>query len=292
QIMPVATFAQAAGALVGAALGMCVISHNARRGAWATALVLVALATGVGPALGRPVLDVANRFRNYPHEGEIALENGKYDTAIELLNTAVQEDPKNTQALLDLATAELKYGNEDEAIDAFKRVVTLDASKRSELAPKIAELLGGKAFQAISARKAADARAAAEEALKWDPNNGQALHVTGLLLNAAGKFDEAIATLRKAKEHTSETEYSDASFTFDMGLLAARTGHLPEAEQRFRESLKANDSPLTWFYLAQCLEQNRSSAEAINAYEEAAKFFELTKPAKDAEIKLLLGAGN
>jgi len=120
------------------------------------------------------------------------LKQGDAASAIVPLRKAVTLDPEHFQAHLQLGDALLAAEKSAAAIDAFGRAV--------ELNPKVADAYVGLADGQIKAGRLKDAEATLRSGLEALPKSAELNFTLGLLLQHAGRADEAVPLLRRAAE--------------------------------------------------------------------------------------------
>jgi tetratricopeptide (TPR) repeat protein len=214
-------------------------------------------------------------------------------------------DPQNADAPRELAVLEATGKNFDGAeeilrqrlkvepgdVDSAARLVDLLASQKAwpeaeAEARRIAELPEGKAVGALqlgrvyrAQEKNAEAVTAFREALAASPRWTLALEGLVSTLNAMGRRDEALATLREYIDANPE----DLSARFLEGGVRARGGDTEAAEKIFNEIV--NEKPqasLAWAALAGL--SSDDPAKRIEAYRRG-----LAANPGNAELGLLLG---
>jgi tetratricopeptide (TPR) repeat protein len=118
--------------------------------------------------------------------GLVAFRAGQYDHALEWTARAIAQEPR-PDYLASLATTLLKLGRREEAIKALDKAVQLkpdDAALWKQMGDALLELqrfdLALLSFQHV---------------LKLDPRHQDAAYKSGVLLNDAGRFAEALACL-------------------------------------------------------------------------------------------------
>jgi arylsulfatase A-like enzyme/Flp pilus assembly protein TadD len=178
----------------------------------------------------------------------------KYDAAVTVFREVLAEDPEMTDVWLQLAEVQVRRGSLPDAIAAYREVITrkprdpgsligissallrsgqLDAARQhAELAVSVApagahELL---AKVALSAGDAATARREAALAQQADAMLPMPAYVDGLLLYNQGKYAEALASLRRAKDtlHGRTVQMNDLNYY--IGDSLARMERYHEAE--------------------------------------------------------------
>ena len=129
----------------------------------------------------------------YPAAASLAnldMADKKPEDAKKRFEGVLAKDPKNVQALLSLAELRAKTGGKlDEVAGLINKAIVANPS---EAAPRIA-LIG----IYMGAKDTKKALAAAQDALAVLPNNPQVLDAAGRAQQAAGEFNQALATYGK-----------------------------------------------------------------------------------------------
>src|SRR5277367_4756844 len=123
--------------------------------------------------------------------GLIALGAGQYDHALEWTARAIAQEPK-PDYIASLATTLLKQGRREEALKAFDKAVQLkpdDAALWKQMGDALLEL-----------QRYDHALLSFQHVLKLNPRQQDAAYKCGVLLDAAGRFDEAVNHLNLCDE--------------------------------------------------------------------------------------------
>ncbi len=263
----IGNFAHGAGALIGALLGLCIVTTPRRRSAWYAALLLTCTLSVVGATVARPWVNISPKsIRGYE-----ALARGDYAKAAALLEAALRQDPKDATALVNLGTAYNHLEKQPEALDCYKQAVQIAPSKRRLLAPSIDWILTDQARAAIEANDLAQASKLIDEALKWKRDDGYAWRLRGTIYFRQKNFDDAIKAYETAKAFSTADSYSREQFVHDVVAVEMHAERYDGAAERLRAELAANPANAEfWFLLGQCLEATTSKDDALEAYEHAA----------------------
>ena len=149
------------------------------------------------------------------------------DEALAAYKEVITRDPKNAAALTGATTALLRAGRIDEA--------RAHAELAIEVAPAIAhETL---ARIAVHQGRGDDARRHARLAEAADPTLPMTTFVEGMLLHAQGRFADAAARLLEAKRAMASRTEQLADLNYLAGDSLARMERYQEAEQLFKEEL-------------------------------------------------------
>lgn len=163
----VANVAHGAGAIVGAAIGRCIIAPaNHRRLRIGATLALLAL-IGVGATLARPWVNIWPPTGTSAWAGHKALTAGDNQRAVTLLTQAVQEQPDDFASWVNLGSALTGLDRTDEALKAYKKAWMLEPGRRAEVSPSIAWLLAERARKSALAQDFTAAERDVQEALRY-----------------------------------------------------------------------------------------------------------------------------
>lgn len=237
---------------------------------------------------------------------------GAYDASFIAYKQAVKKDPNNPRALYGLGRVQLKLGLLNPAVENLKRAIALDAKYLPAylaLAKAYLELAGEsedpalKKLQLAKAKSVlADAKriapedpavynlegvieeafgnheraiAAFKKAVELDPKNAQVRYNLALAYLAKGKLDEAVAALEEAVRAAPEEPYYRAR----LGALLAVKGELDRAEAVLTEAVRLDPkNSLAWDYLGQVRLKKGDYAGAIAALKKAVELAPLAYP--------------
>jgi choline-sulfatase len=186
----------------------------------------------------------------------------KYDAAAAGFRAVLAEDPEMSDVWRQLAEVEVRRGNMQEAIAAYRQVISrnpkdagsllgitsvllrigqLDAARQhAELAIAVApasahEML---AKVALAAKDAATARREASLAQQADGTLPMPAYVDGVLFYNEGRYPDAVASLRRAKDvlHGRTVQMNDLNYY--IGDSLARMERYPEAEPYLLEEVR------------------------------------------------------
>jgi len=186
-----------------------------------------------------------------------ALDEGRYDAAIEILSKAVVNDPADVGAHFNLALAYSLQGKDAQAIPEYRKVLDLD--------PNIYEAHINLGQVLLRAKDAAGAipylkRAAAEKPTDFRPPYylGEALAETGKPVEAVDAFTSAVAIDPKS-----------APAELGLGRALAHTGRRSEAEPHYRKAVALEPQMKTLLLeLATLYEEQNELPQAMNLYRE------------------------
>ncbi|MGA3213285.1 MAG: tetratricopeptide repeat protein, partial [Terriglobales bacterium] len=223
------------------------------------------------------------------NEAERLQQEGRSAAALNLFKSLLSQEPAHSegeQSQLWSHIGECYYALEEvgEAFNAFNHALELDSNNNTaRLRLGDIYLLGGAAAQAseeartvmASAGPSADAfellgsAAAADEnasvaiesfrrTLQLDPKRMKVAVSLALLLNRAGRGEEAREVLKEAAEAQPR---SPAPY-LALGRIAEEEAHAEEAEQAYRKAVELEDTVETKLHLAQFLERSARMEEA------------------------------
>ncbi|MEZ5292729.1 MAG: sulfatase-like hydrolase/transferase [Vicinamibacterales bacterium] len=227
--------------------------------------VTAAVPAGDGLQLADPK-DKIGTLRLYRETVDLMGER-RFGEAIAGFRTILADNPAMKDVWHQLANASIRAGDLAAAIDAYERLVALDATDaralsglaavylrqrdldkaqaHAELAAKFAtedRRLEGGAYEllakvALARRAPADARRYAELAEKADPTLPMASYVQGLLDHAAGRYEAALARFQETLRRLDETSVTLTEVHYYTADTLARLGRNAEAEAQFREEV-------------------------------------------------------
>lgn len=157
------------------------------------------------------------------------IEQGRRDEARGLLDTLVQLEPGNDEALYNLGLLCSDAGELERAAELLQRCVAIDATNvNGWVALGMAGLRAGQLEQA---------RPALEQAVELEPSNPYALRSYGTLLLLQGEPREAVAVLQRAR--TAAPADPTTLLTLALALIEADLdAHAGEADLLLRQVLQ------------------------------------------------------
>jgi len=207
----------------------------------------------------------------YDMEVETWREAHEYDKAVAVARTAVDKQPKSSDAKLTLARQLADTGHADEGINMAKSLLQSDpkdlevyyqlaqiytdlrkwkeGSDVLDAADKIATkkddqtmILFDRAMMADRARRYDDAEADFRKVLDAEPNNALTLNNFGFMLADRGvKLDEALAMIRKAVQ----LEPTNYAYLDSLGWTYFRLGQYAQAEDNLQQAIARGASDPT-----------------------------------------------
>jgi tetratricopeptide (TPR) repeat protein len=177
-------------------------------------------------------LFINNSEKLLEHSQFTLLEQRQLEEAVELKEAvakyrqALQYNPKNTFASLQLAYALICQNKPNEAITALHNAIKMDPNNGAAYARLGAILFVRKNFdKAIHALR---------KAIQLDPDNAMIYAVLGMSLGQQGKIDEAIALLRKG----IQIDPNNPFLYFNLALALRGQGKLDEAIAALRQTIQ------------------------------------------------------
>lgn len=137
--------------------------------------------------------DVPNEVAALLAMGDLKLESGKPDEAVDHFQNAVKADPTNSEALFGYGKSLVLLGRGDEAVSPLTRVITAD--------PKNAEAfrLRGSAYAAMYKNK--QAVEDVQKSIELNPDDYESYFALGILAMRADNHQGAVEQIGKAIEH-------------------------------------------------------------------------------------------
>jgi len=186
----------------------------------------------------------------------------KFDEAVSGFRAVLSEDPEMTDVWRQLAEVEVRRGNMPDAIAAYRQVISrqpkdagsllgvtsallrvgqLDAARQhAELAIDVAPASAHEMLAkiALAAKDPVAARREAALAQQADATLPMAAYVDGVLFYDEGRYPDAVASLRRAKDalHGRTVQMNDLNYY--IGDALARMERYPEAEPYLLEEVR------------------------------------------------------
>jgi tetratricopeptide (TPR) repeat protein len=165
--------------------------------------------------------------------------DGDVQGAIALLNQTISQHPDSAVAQFNLATLHARERQFTEAVDGFRKVLSLDSNDDT------ARLSLAKAL--IGLDRQADALAPLNDLLKRKPSQFEALYLRGLAYRGLAQYEKAIADLTAAVRQKPD----DYECQYNLGFTLAKLNRLTEARQHLEKALSIDpDSQEAMFQLA------------------------------------------
>lgn len=124
-----------------------------------------------------------------------------------------------------------------------------------------------KAVRFIEARQYAEAIVELETALKLHPQFPEAHNTLGYVLNANGRYEEAIEHFRQAAENPN---FKHRALAYaNLGAAYTNTRQFTHAENALKKALELNESASTYYALAQIYAAQEKNNPALDALAKA-----------------------
>ncbi|HYM32020.1 MAG TPA: sulfotransferase [Candidatus Cybelea sp.] len=168
--------------------------------------------------------------------GVIAFGRGEHGKAIELLAKVVELQPASAAARSNLGNVQRKAGRIGQAVDSLRRACELD--------PRTADTHLDLASALVEAGDSAAAIAALRTAADQVPKSRRVLVSLGNLLSKQGAIDESIERYRRALELEVDLpaqavgQWDDAAIWNVIGAAHRSAGRIDEATRCFRKALE------------------------------------------------------
>lgn len=217
------------------------------RAHWMVALAL--LAPAAGTAQTRPP--------DYSAEGVKALEEQKYDAAVQALTKAVAADPKDYYAHFHLALAYSMVNRDADGVAEYRKAL--------ELKPGLYEAQLNAGILLLRQKQPGEAATLLEQATAQKPKEARPQYYLGEALLAIGDNARAEETFRKAAELGTKT----AACQLGLAHALARQNRLDEAAPHFREAVRLDAGYRdVLLELGELLEKAKRTGEAIEIYQQ------------------------
>lgn len=159
---------------------------------------------------------------------EVEVRRGMMPQAIAAYRQIVQRSPKDAGALIGITSALLRVGQLDAARQHAELAVDVAPASAHEILAKIA----------IAAKDPAAARREAALAKQVDPTLPLPDYVDGVLFYHEGKYPEAVAALRRAKDALRGRTVQMNDLNYYIGDALARMERYQEAEPSLLEEVR------------------------------------------------------
>lgn len=169
---------------------------------------------------------VATPHRNYFKLGAAFYWAGYPEQALPYLNEVVRNRPDNWKALLAIGRIQQESGKYPEALETYRRILTI----RANYAPvyvKVGETL-------IEMKDATQAEKMFRQAIELDPHSADASNQLGMLSVSSGHNDEG----RKWFQQAIASRPDDPGAINNLGVLYAKMGQTKDAIAAFQYGIK------------------------------------------------------
>ncbi|HYP08689.1 MAG TPA: tetratricopeptide repeat protein [Bryobacteraceae bacterium] len=161
---------------------------------------------------------------DYTAEGMKALEEQRYQAAIDIFTKAAEADPKDYSAHFHIGLAQSLLNRDADAIASYKKVL--------ELKPGLYEAQLNLGIVLLNAKQAAEAASSLEEAAKQRPKQFRPVYHLAEAHLAAGAPEKAIPHFQSAVEIDATSQAAQIG----LARALARTGKLEEAAPLFEKT--------------------------------------------------------
>lgn len=192
---------------------------------------------------------------NFYEQGMKAMEEKRYQAAVDDFNNAIAAEPKDFALHFNLALAYSLMGKDPEGVAEYKKCL--------EIKPDLYQANLNVGILLLRDKQPADAVPFLSAAVAEKPKEFRPNYYLGEALSGAGEFDQAEAPFRTALELDPKSAAAESG----LGRALAQQDHLTEAAPHFRRAAqldpKYRDSLLE---LAELLEVHNQPDEAIELY--------------------------
>lgn len=185
---------------------------------------------------------------DFAADGMKALEEQRYEAAIQSFTKAAEADPKDYSAWFHIGLAQSLLNRDAEAVTSYKKVL--------ELKPGLYEAQLNLGLVLLNSNKPDEAATYLEEAAKQKPKEYRPVYHTAEALLAAGAVDKSIPYFRTAVEIDPNAKNAQIG----LAQALARAGKLDEAAPLFEKSGNL-------LQLAELYEKAKRPADAIAIYQ-------------------------
>jgi len=155
---------------------------------------------------------------------------GDLQGAIQQHLDAIQADPKEVQAYINLIQLYARIGQDDKAEQAYRQAIALN--------PNRADCYYNYGVLMFQLRKYSEAEQAMKQAIQINPYYAEAHDNLGYLLAMQGHFDEALAQYRKAVKDRPDFRLA----RFHLGQIFVNQGKYADALREFLKILTPDDA--------------------------------------------------
>ena len=160
-------------------------------------------------------------------EARIHEDMGDLDTALDVLNKALERWPENTDLLYALGIAQDKRNHRDQGIETMERIIAID--------PDHADALNYVGYTLADMNKDLErARVLVSRALELKPDSGYIVDSLAWIMFRQGEIDEAWREVRRAVDMVD----GEPAIWEHYGDIAAALGLKDEARKGYAKSLK------------------------------------------------------
>ncbi len=164
--------------------------------------------------------------------GNMLLEAGEHDRALECFNKALELDEGFTCAMFHKGLALVNLKRYDEAICCYNMLLDID--------PKDTGVLEHKGVALIEINHYEEAAKCYKKLLELEPDNSRAYLKMGHIYQIYGNYKEALSYFDKSLE----LNYGDRRAWYLKGIVLAEQGLLSSIKHKFNEALKCFEKAL------------------------------------------------
>jgi Flp pilus assembly protein TadD len=190
--------------------------------------------------------------------GNEARRNGNYGLAIELLNHAVEADPKSKKAWNSLGLAYFDDGQDGLAINAYQKQIELNSFDQNAYNNL------GRVY--LRERKYEDADKWFQRQVEINPLDKYAHENLGNSLLEQHKYEEAVPELERAASITPNNAHPQVN----LGEAYLNLGQDDKAMAAFDKALSISATPSVWNSIAYKLARKKAHLEVARRYAESA----------------------
>jgi len=219
-------------------------------------------------------------FESVQKAGEM-VQDDKYTSAVEILESVLKEDPETVQALILLSTCQFELGHKEEAKAALNLVLKNDPENIQALI-SLANIL-------LEEGRTEDVVALCKRTLALDERSVQAYMLLGEAFLSEQKQAEALPFLEKAVEIQPKLTRNNVNLA--VGLVGVK--QFERAESILKDVVRDNPKyPFAQFNLGLCYEEQGRWEEARKAYADEVAVFPREFQARFNLGKVLLRIGD
>jgi len=209
-------------------------------------------------AAGTPTLAKDLKGDELYDAAKAAFQRGNFNTAVELLQKVLADDPKHKTAWMDLGRAYMVQRQTDKAVEAFK--------KQAELNPYDEYAFSSIGWAYTTDRKYEQAAEAFNKAIEINPLSLYAHAALGSMYQESHQYDKAVPELEKAVSLKSD----DASLEINLGDAYLNLGEDDKALSAFDRAVQISATPDVWNNIAYQLSLKNAHLDIAQRYAESA----------------------
>lgn len=179
-----------------------------------------------------------DRAAIYGRIGKKCVENGNINEAVSSLSAALELNATDVEARYKLGLALLKKSAWDDAIDCFKKVISLHAAGFSKNGLKIGDLYYRIALCYDKKGEIDKAMENCKEALKTSPDHTEAHYRLGTLYDKRKMHEYSVQSYQKAIDLNPRK----SKYYYSLGLAYDGNGEHTRAIDSFRQAMEAEET--------------------------------------------------